>query len=450
MTRRMRRFAAAIVVLGLLTAACTSDPDEETGGGTSTTDPTDTDPTGTDADTPQGSTRGLTDDTIKIGYLGNNFGALAEAGIAPDLGDQTKTIPAIVDEINENGGVAGRQIELDVQIADFAAGPQAAEAACLALTQDFGAFAVMVAPAVSRDATRCVAVTNETLAIGATGWDRAMYEEADGRLFTVGTHTAMSTHRQYEAWAQLMHDEGVLDGKTIGVVTSDSSPEFVAAADGGLLPTLEELGYDVAVEVTIPCPEGDNDCDQHEAAVQRMKGEGVDFVFMAAANLAGATFVQAAKNLDFKPQWAANGNQVTDTVAGRFFAGVKDWWDGAIGVSTIFEGDRTETAQECNDIVTRRSGETYSPDEDAYGFTSVSCILFLVLQQGGAAVEGELNDATLIRAIETLDEVPMSAGPPGSITADKHDAGDYVHLADFDAAVGLFVRREGEPFKVPG
>ena len=279
-----------------------------------------------------------------------------------------------------------------------------------------------------------------------------MYEEADGRLFTVGTHTAMSTHRQYEAWAQLMHDEGVLDGKTIGVVTSDSSPEFVAAADGGLLPKLEELGYDVAVEVTIPCPEGDNDCDQHEAAVQRMKGEGVDFVFMAAANLAGATFVQAAKNLDFKPQWAANGNQVTDTVAGRFFAGVKDWWDGALGVSTVFGGDNdiTDTATECNRIVSERAGETYEPNSDAFNFTSVNCILFRVLQQAGENVEGDLNDATMRRAIETLDEVPMNAGPEGSITPEKHDAGDYVFLADYDADAGEFVRREGEPFKVEG
>jgi len=441
MTRRIGRFAAVVAGLGLLAAACTSDPDEETTGTTEATGEG-------EAEQLEGSTRGLTAESIKVGYLGNNFGALAEAGIAPDLGDQTKTIPAIVEEINERGGIAGRQIDLNLQVVDFAAGPQAAQAACLALTQDFGAFVVLVSPAVSRDTTRCTAVTNQTLSIASTGWDAPLYEEAGKRLFTVGSHTAMSTYRQYEAWGQLMHDDGALEGKTIGVVTSDGSPEFVSAAEDALLPKLEELGYEVVVNVVIPCPEGDNDCEQHEAAVERMKQSGVDFVFMGANALAGATFVQAAKNLDFKPTWAANGPQVTDTVS-KFFSGVHDWWDGAFGVSTVFaEEDLTDTAAECNRIVAERSDEEYEPGSDAYGFTAVNCILFRVLELGADAVEGDLNEATLIRAIETLEEVPMNAGPPGSLGPEKHDAGDYVFLADFDAGAGEFVRREGEPVKV--
>ena len=50
---------------------------------------------------------------------------------------------------------------------------------------------------------------------------------------------------------------------SIGVVTAEQSPEFVAAAEDGLVPTLESLGHEVAVNVTLPCPEGDNDCGSH-------------------------------------------------------------------------------------------------------------------------------------------------------------------------------------------
>ena len=89
------------------------------------------------------------------------------------------------------------------------------------------------------------------------------------------------------------------------------------------------------MNVNLPCPEGDRDCDQHEAAIQQMKDADVDFVFMAAPNLIGPAVVQAAVNLDFHPQWSANGNQVTDTVS-QFFESVKDEWDGAVGVSTVF------------------------------------------------------------------------------------------------------------------
>ncbi len=257
-------------------------------------------------------------------------------------------------------------------------------------------------------------MTNQTLTLGATGFDPDLYEESEGRLFTTGSDTSMSTTRQYQGWAQMLDAEGVLDGKTIGVVTAEQSPEFVAAAEDGLVPTLESLGHEVAVNVTLPCPEGDTDCDQQEAAVQQMKDAGVDFVFMAAANLTGPTFVQAAKNLDFHPLWAANGNQVTDTVS-QFFESVKDEWDGAIGTSTVFAevDELTDTAYDCNETVEKLSGEAYEPGSDAFGFTASVCILLRTIATAGGTVEAaDLNQASMIEAIEGSGEVELNAGPP--------------------------------------
>ncbi len=328
--RPFRRSAAALVALGLLTAACTSDPDETASDESSTEG---------DGETVEGSTRGITDDTIRIGFIGADFAALAEAGLAPDLGDQPKIIQSVVDQINEDGGIAGRQIEVRIKLVDGTAGPEAAQAACLEMTQDFQAFAVILAPAVSRETARCTSISNETLTLNSTGFDEALYEEAQGRLFSLGSDTSMSTDRQYAGWAQMLDDAGELEGTTIGVVSADQAPEFPAAVEDGLIPALEDLGHEVAVNVTLPCPELDIDCEQHEAAVQQMKDAGVDFVFMAAPNLVGPTVVQAAINLDFQPRWAANGNQVTDTVS-QFFASVKDEWDGAVGTSTDLRRDR--------------------------------------------------------------------------------------------------------------
>lgn len=435
---RYRRTAAAVAALSalaLVAGACTSDPDETGSGG------------GGGA---EGSTTGLTDDTLKIGFIGADFGPLAEAGLAPDLGDQPKIVESVVDGINEDGGIAGRQVEARVTLVDPTGGPEAAQAACVEMTQDFEAFVIIVAPSISRDTARCAAVTNTTLTLGATGFDPDLYEEAEGRLFTAGSNTSMNTTRQYEGWAQMLDDEGLLDGKTIGVVTAEQSPEFVAAAEDGLVPTLEGLGHEVAVNVTLPCPEGDADCDQQEAAVQEMKGAGVDFVFMAAANLTGPTFLQAAKNLDFHPEWAANGNQVTDTVS-KFFESVADEWDGAVGTSTVFAevDDLTDSAYACNETIEANSGEAYEPGSDAFGFAASSCILFDTLADAGAEVEpADLNQATMIEAIEGLGEVELNAGPPGSLSADKHDAGDYLFLADYSAGEGEFVQRDGEPVQV--
>ena len=445
--RRYGRVSAALAALVLVTGACTSDPDEAGGSGGGSGG-------GGDGGTGEGVTTGLTDDTIRIGFIGADFGPLAEAGLAPDLGDQPKIVDAVVEQLNEDGGIAGRRIEARVRLVDPTGGAEAGQAACLEMTQDFGAFAVVMAPAVSRDVARCVAVTNGTLAIGATGFDQGLYDEAEGRLFTAGSNTSMSTTRQYRGWADVMDAEGLLDGRTIGVVTAEQSPEFVAAAEEGLVPRLEELGHEVAVELTLPCPEGDNDCDQQEAAAQQMKDAGVDLVFMAAANLTGPTFVQAAANLDFRPQWAANGNQVTDTVS-QFFESVRDEWDGAVGTSTVFAlpEDLTDGAHDCNDTIATRQGEDYEPGSDAFGFAGTSCLLFRTLAQGGeVAGEGdaaaELDQAAMIEALEGLGEVELNAGPPGSLSPDKHDAGDLLFLADYSAEAGEFVERDGEPVRV--
>jgi ABC-type branched-subunit amino acid transport system substrate-binding protein len=316
------------------------------------------------------------------------------------------------------------------------------------MTEEFGAFAVIVAPAVPRSAARCTAVSHQTLTISATGFDEALYEEARGLLFSAGSDTSMSTDRQYAGWAQIMHDEGLLEGRTIGVVTADDTPEFVEAAENALIPTLEDLGYE-AVSVTLPCSETDLDCEQHETAVQQLKDSNVDFVFMAAANVVGPTFVQAAQDLDFHPQWAANGNQVTDTVS-QFFDPVKASWDRTIGTSTVFAlpEDITEQATECNGIVAERTDEQYEPGSDAFGFTATSCLLFRLLEDGAAAVDGDLHQASLVEAIEGLGDVGLNAGPDGSLSADKHDAGDHLFLCDYRADVGECVQRDAEPIRV--
>jgi ABC-type branched-subunit amino acid transport system substrate-binding protein len=465
--KRLVHILALLLALALSAAACTSDPDEAADDGGGTDDATGTGEAGDTGDgtdggsddgatdgaaPPDGPTTGITDDTIRIGFIGADFSALEETGLVPVLGDQPKIVQAVVDEINADGGVAGREIEVRIELVDGLAGPEIARRACLEMTQDFEAFAVILAPAVGRDTARCSAVTNETLTLNSTGFDLGLYEEADGRLFSTGSATSMSTDRQYQGWAELLDDDGVLDGKTIGIVTAEQAAEFPAAVESALVPTLEALGHEVAVNVNLPCPEGDRDCEQHEAAIQQMKRAGVDLVFMAAPNLIGPTVVQAAINLDFHPQWVANGNQVTDTVS-QFFESVKDEWDGTIGTSTVFaqNDDITDEARACNEAITRRSGEEYEPGSDAFGFAAVNCLTMQVLQLAGEEIEpADLNQATMIQAIEGLGEITLNAGPPGSLSPDKHDAGDYLFMADYSAAESEFVDRPGEPVKIDG
>ena len=432
MTRYARILAIGAALL-LLATGCTSSPSDGTGGG------------GPGGMAAKGSTKGLTANTIKIGFLGADFGALAKAGLTPDLGDQEKVIKAAVDEVNANGGIAGRKIELRAKIVDGLGGPAVLQAACLDMTQDFGAFAVIIAPAVPRAIGQCISVAQKTLTLAATGFDQALYDQADGRLFTAGTVLSMSTDRQFAGWPQLLDERGLLKGKTIGIVGSEQLPELVSATKEGLLPSLEKLGYKVAVNATLPCDAGGT-CTQQAAAVQKLKDGNVDFVFMTAANTVGPTIVQAANNIDYHPQWSANGNQVTDTVA-KFFKSVKDDWDGTIGVSAVYNlpKDIGPEAKACNKVATTRGKVTYKIGSDSFGQTAAICLLVELLKDAGDTVkEADLNQLTMIQAIEKQTDPPMAAGPSGTLSATKHNAGNHLFLAIYDAAEGKFIP-DGKP-----
>jgi ABC-type branched-subunit amino acid transport system substrate-binding protein len=434
--RTWRRLAAA-GVLAALAAGCTSSPPDETTAAGSTA-------VGT------GVTQGLTDDTIVVSFVGIDFGRLTSLGIAPDLGDQEKTVPAIVDDLNERGGIAGRKVELHVDMIRDVTDPDAARAACLAATDEDKPFVVLLAPAVAIDTARCTAAEKGVLTLSHTGWDDDLYREAKGRLFSLGSQTSIGSRRLWKAWAQQADEAGELDGKTVGVVVADTPGALIKETmEQSLLPELKRLGHDAKTVVVLPCPEGSVTCDQQQAAVQRLKADGVDYVFMGASTLAGANLVSAAAAAGYRPGWAAMGNEVTETVA-KFFDGSKDEWDGAFGVGGIFLPDLTTPASKrCNQVVADRVGERYEYGSDAYAFTGISCILLDVLKDALDGVHGDLDQAKAIAAVEGLGEVPATVGPSGTLRKDKHDAGDYVMLSRYSAKAGKFVPIDGTPVRVP-
>ena len=90
---------------------------------------------------------GVTADTVKISMIYADLSALSEQNLAPEIGSAKDQAEAVVAEINENGGVAGRQIELVSHViegAEAVLSPEAGRAACLAATEDDKPFAVVV------------------------------------------------------------------------------------------------------------------------------------------------------------------------------------------------------------------------------------------------------------------------------------------------------------------
>jgi ABC-type branched-subunit amino acid transport system substrate-binding protein len=395
-----------------------------------------------------GSTTGITNDAINVAFIGTDFGALASTGFVPDLGDQTKQVNAFVDDINARGGIDGRKINLDLKLLNLLNGADVLQSTCIEVTQEFKAAVVILAPSVIRELTRCLAVTNKTLTIHATGFDNDLYAESQGRLFTPN---GMSIDRQMKGWADEMDKLGLLKDKKVGVVLGDQPSEFVAPINNTLVPELEKLGHKPAQVVSLPCASGTSTvCDQNDAAAQRLKDSGVDVVFMTLANTFGTGLVQAASNIGYHPKWVAEGNQATDTVS-KFFDSVKQDWDGTVGVSFAYAqpSDDTQVATDCNQVVADRGGEHYAPGSDAYGFSASVCNTFRLLKLAADKVgQAPLNQGALIAGLEGIGSFDRAIGPDGTMSPTKHDGLDALFLCDYKADVGKCVRRPDAPFPV--
>jgi hypothetical protein len=167
-----------------------------------------------------------------------------------------------------------------------------------------------------------------------------------------------------------------------------------------------------------------------------MKDAGVNVVFLTASALAGQATVQAAKDVDFDPQWVTIGDNVTDTEA-HFYEPVKDAYDGAYGINTVF-ADPTPEAVACNRIARQRAGVRFPKGSDGYGFTAVTCLQVQVLAEAISSIRGKITQAALISALEDVREVPTAHGPSGSFGPEKHDSGNYVYVSRYHASSGKF------------
>jgi hypothetical protein len=427
--RWLAAFAVAAVVAGGCTNSTSSESSDDSGGGGAIT-------------------TGVSDDSITLSMIASDLSALADQNLAPDLGDPAKVVEATVAAINAEGRIDGRSIELTTHTLPFSLTPEAGRAGCLQATEEDEAFAVIVAPAVFVDVIRCVAVQHRTITLGTEAYDDALYDAARGRLFAGGSNISMSANRSAIGFVQQLDRVGAFDGKTVGLLSAGDTtqPEIM---DSSLKPALEDLDVELAAEATLPLAEGDQDCTQQDTGIQRMKDADVDLVLLAAPNLCGASAVAAAEKAEYRPQWATYGNNVTNTVA-SFFAPSKDNFDGAIGVSTQFGPDTiSDEAKACNAMLADDAGLDYTPGTDRYGFAAILCMQTRLIAEALGRVKGELNQASMVAAMESITSVTSNAGPAGSWSERKHDSGDWVFMTEYQATEGRFVTTDPTPREVP-
>ena len=362
----------------------------------------------------------------------HDLGGAAQFGIkAPgaDVDNQRAAYDAYIAEVNDAGGVSGRKLKPVYRIYD-ASSEDSARSACNQLTEDDKVFAVL-AMQLSGSPALCFTQQHKTLLISATGLPDEYYRRSAGLLFT--TDTAQT--RTFRNQVADLHQQGVLKGKTIGVLTEDVADDYVAVEEG-LLPALKAHGYSVAHYARLSGDQGTSQ-SQVPLAVQQMRSKGVDLVFFGTNLIAATNFAQNADAQAFRPLYATNdSNSMMNDI---FLTGMPDSFT-AVGITSLRVGEwrvgRPEPAYDagCREQFERASGMSAQREDDGspYGVAMNSCNLVRGLVAGLRSVGTSLTQTALSTALQQGGSFDMAFTSPGSFAVGKFDAPDFVRTSKND------------------
>lgn len=289
-------------------------PQEGQGGGAPQTPPEETEPTQPEEpQAPEGngggqepeplvaSDRGITPSTIKIGFLIAQVGGLDQAGFALGLrGDMEEVIKAYVDEANRNGGAAGREITYVTEKVDpLDANDQ--RAACLRMTQDEEVFAVLDSATTLGPQALCYGAEHDTPFFNSGISTVSSSYVRESLPYWVSTYQEGT--RQVLNWAHAAREDGVFDGKTLGILGSECAP-VPEIIDDDLLPVLEGFGMSPTV-VKLSCDAGTAQQQVPNAVVQ-MRQAGVDLIFPSTSYTNVQVFLQNAEAQGYRPTYTAS------------------------------------------------------------------------------------------------------------------------------------------------
>ena len=252
---RWSRVTTLVAALALIAAACgddggsggdgasattvppTSIPDESDGGDA---DGSDDDAGATTTAAPEpltASWRGVTEDTIRLGFIFTDFDSLREQGfVSIDPGDPEFVVEALVEDVNSRGGINGRMIEPYIEFV-LPIGTTAAEESCLRLAEDHEVFAVVGAfGGLAIEANRCLGALNGIVQVGG---GPSAAQVADAGVPWISAR--MAAERRLPATVELMDREGLIGERVAVAVTASQQP----LADDLVVPALGALGHEV-------------------------------------------------------------------------------------------------------------------------------------------------------------------------------------------------------------
>lgn len=380
--------------------------------------------TGSPAVAAGGRVTGVTNDTIRIGIGVPDLGVLAALGPNYDFGDPADHMNALLEDWRERGlvPVHGRDLEFYPRRYDIV-GTEQQLAACQGWVNDDRVFAV-VAVQQFWGHGECVAESRTPL-ITTMMYYADTYTPAGARyIFDL----LPTTERMLRNWVHWMDDNGILQGKTIGIygpIGRDAIP-----IENALIPELNRLGYEVAVHVTTD--NHSTGSGQDTVAVSRFRRHQpqVDLALLMVSAINATNFMQQAQSQLYRPTYVMSDYiQSTNDVAASTFPAAQ--FDGSYAMTMLRYGEEaaglglTPEAQACVDNYANRRGRrvTYQDRPAEYLMLAAGCdegsVLLRGLEEAGRnlTVEGFVDTLNTIRNMPAglHSDVSFREGEPGGV-----------------------------------
>jgi len=444
--RSALRSLAIIAALTLVAAACGDDGSAGADPTTTTTtmpvdDPGEGDGTTTTTGPAEltASWRGVSEDTIRLGFIFTDYEQLSDLGFVDiDPGDPELVVNALVEDLNAHGGIHGRRVEAHVEFV-LPIGTTDAEEACISPVEDHEVFAVVGSfGGLAIEANRCFTELNGVVQIGG-GPSAAQLEVATVPWLS----SRMSADRRYVGTVELMDREGLI-GSSVAVAVTASQKDF---ADDLVIPALDDLGHEV-VEYAVSGSEdvGDtaNARDEWDVFTELFDQSGVDTVILVEAIAAPGTNALLQRGYDGQILIVDGTN-----VVGALGRTLDEVWDGADRVVGGFQASGAEriaapASAGCADIAlaVEPSIELVPIEDVPEGkpawFRSIAdvCATFTLFTLAAQAAGPDLTPETLQAGAESLGEIDLPFVHDASIGPGKWDAENALRLSRFDPERG--------------
>lgn len=277
------------------------------------------------------SDRGITADSVKIGFLVANLSGLDGAGFALNIREDTpQYAQALADEVNRTGGVNGRKVVVAVRKTDPTSQSDQA-AACQAMINDAKVFGVVdVGSLADTPAFECIATQNKTPFVHNTIWGSDWLARSGG--MEVGYPAAIE--RISKTWTRdLAAMKWAGEGAVVGIL-ADNCVATAPIVDKVLKPDFERMPGVRKVVVA------KHDCDlesvvsQPPTFVTQFRSEGVTHVAMASNFVSGAVFTTTAENQLFRPKYTVSDwwQMTSDSSSANYDP---NQFDGAVAISSL-------------------------------------------------------------------------------------------------------------------